>query len=188
MHIRQLNSLWLATSAALATVAFSATGAAAADIPAVPTTVVAPIEAEEEQPIFQLSISALYMTRGDPDFEPIVSSDGNADTGDIFNADDLDFGWRLGVEGRAAVIMPSGFGFDFGGFWLRPFTADFDSGAFAPQTVLIETTPETTFGSATRVEADNTTSIWGVDGNVLFAVSPMFTLYGGAAFISLRTR
>lgn len=161
--------------------------ALAVDAPGAPTAgQPSPVVDTRAPPRFYIHISALYLTRGNPDWTPIVSSEAAPGTGDIFGAYDLDFGWRPGVQARAGMMFGRNIGVDIGYFWVSPFIATFDSGPFDPADILIETTPATTFGDATQVIAENRTAIDGVDGNILFQVSPSFTLFAGATYIKLH--
>lgn len=184
------------TSQLIATVAIGAMAigsAGAADLPVfIPAPIVIPPPAP--QPGFYASVALLYMTRSDPAQAPILNEADpvpaaaeplpGAPVGDPFDAQDFDFGWTFGVEARAGVILPSGnFGFEAGGFWLRPWVAYYaDDDIGRPD---LATDPPLAVWDMLSFEAWNTTRIYGLDANAVAHLGPL-QIYGGVAYIHLR--
>lgn len=182
----------LATTATA--VGLAAGTAGAADITPVIPVVVAPVVAPPPGPSFYASVALLYMTRRDPAQAPIIDEATariigplpGTDPALILDAQDFDFGWTFGIEGRAGFILPSGsFGAEIGGFWLRPFNAFVGGEPFSGGTYVV-TDPPTDFGIDT-FEAYNTTRLHGADANLVAHLNGgALQVYAGAAYIRLR--
>ncbi|MGD9737983.1 MAG: hypothetical protein AB7O56_00135 [Bauldia sp.] len=186
---RKRRAVILASAAAAAIV--TASGVAnAADIiqytPPPPTAAPIPVT-PAAVPSFYLNVSALYMTRKNPAETALIIQDDGEDTGAVLlDASDLNYNWRPGIQVRAGAGFGGGnLGFEIGGFWLAPMTAEVVT-TLEPVDALIQTNPETILAGLGTVDAFGTTTFRGLDANLTYAVTDGISVFGGVALMSLH--
>lgn len=159
-----------------------------------PPVVASPIVIEPaDTPRFYATLTALFMTRGRADPQPILTTDlitaATATTvAHGMDASDFRFGWSFGLAGRAGFIVKDRVALEAGAFWLRPLEATVNMIGDGFYYVL-ETNPD--FAQAGVGELDGATAydvtrLRGYEGNVVANLSHGFAVYGGATYIRLR--
>ena len=144
---------------------------------------VVPAAAQDSGLKFKIELGTTIMHRETPDREALVTNAGTGAT--VLDGSDIDPGWEAGIQGRAVITTPDGWGIEVGGFAIAPYDDTFSSSNGAPTLVRINSSVPFFLPGVTSQSLDWRSEIFGLDANLFADIGHGIQVLAGLRYVNL---